>query len=195
MREVRRAFYLPGMTPFVETKHLRIRGYRDADLPLILALWNDPRVQRTGSSECSGLRTAQWATEVLAPQIETALVAVVLELRQPQSEGPTVSQPEADGVVLGDEGAHKFVGYVLLQLDPRGDSTRDAVLAIALSPEWWGRGYGTEALGWTVDHAFQALGLHRISLAVMDCNEPAIALYKKMSASCLSAGDIALTHT
>jgi RimJ/RimL family protein N-acetyltransferase len=155
------------MAPFAETARLRLRAYRDTDLPLVLALWNDPRVQRTGSSEYPRPRTDKWATEVLAPQLEGALVAVILELR-------TDERAE-------DDSDDRFVGYVLLQLEQPQSTRRDAVLAIALSPEWWGRGYGTEALRWTVDHAFRMLGLHRMSLAVMDCNEAAIALYKKMS--------------
>jgi len=41
----------------------------------------------------------------------------------------------------------------------------------------WGHGYGTEATRLMVDHAFGALGLHRVWLAVFEFNERAIRSY------------------
>jgi len=43
----------------------------------------------------------------------------------------------------------------------------------------WGRGYGTEATGLMLDHAFGALGLHRIALFVFEFNERAIRTYRR----------------
>ncbi|MFC4560208.1 GNAT family N-acetyltransferase [Virgibacillus kekensis] len=46
--------------------------------------------------------------------------------------------------------------------------------------EYWGRGYGREALELLLHYAFQELNLHRISLKVFSFNEKAIHLYKKL---------------
>ncbi len=43
----------------------------------------------------------------------------------------------------------------------------------------WGRGYGTEATRLMLDHAFGALGLHRVALFVFEFNERAIRAYKR----------------
>jgi len=43
----------------------------------------------------------------------------------------------------------------------------------------WGRGYGTEATGLMLDHAFGALGLHRIALFVFEFNERAVRAYQR----------------
>ncbi len=43
----------------------------------------------------------------------------------------------------------------------------------------WGRGYGTEATDLMLEHAFDHLGLHRISLTVFAFNERAVASYRK----------------
>jgi RimJ/RimL family protein N-acetyltransferase len=43
----------------------------------------------------------------------------------------------------------------------------------------WSRGYGTEATGLMLDHAFGALGLHRIALFVFEFNERAIRTYRR----------------
>ncbi len=41
----------------------------------------------------------------------------------------------------------------------------------------WARGYGTEATRLMLDHAFGALGLHRVALSVFEFNERAIRSY------------------
>jgi RimJ/RimL family protein N-acetyltransferase len=46
-------------------------------------------------------------------------------------------------------------------------------------PDAWGHGYGTEATDLMLEHAFDHLGLHRISLTVFAYNERAIASYRK----------------
>jgi RimJ/RimL family protein N-acetyltransferase len=44
----------------------------------------------------------------------------------------------------------------------------------------WGHGYGSEATGLMVDHAFGTLGLHRVALAVFAFNERAIRAYRRV---------------
>ncbi|MDQ0159609.1 GNAT family N-acetyltransferase [Alkalibacillus salilacus] len=46
--------------------------------------------------------------------------------------------------------------------------------------EYWGQGYGTEALNLLLNYAFQELNLHRVSLKVFSFNEKAIKLYQKL---------------
>ena len=43
----------------------------------------------------------------------------------------------------------------------------------------WGHGYGTEATALMVEHAFRALGLHRVGLTVFEFNERAIRAYRR----------------
>jgi len=50
-------------------------------------------------------------------------------------------------------------------------------------PDCWGRGYGSEATALMLDHAFGALGLHRVALAVFEYNERAIRAYQKVGFS------------
>ena len=44
----------------------------------------------------------------------------------------------------------------------------------------WGHGYGTEATGLMLEHAFEHLGLHRVALSVFAFNERAIRSYRKV---------------
>lgn len=43
----------------------------------------------------------------------------------------------------------------------------------------WGKGYGTEATDLMLAHAFERLGLHRVSLSVFEFNTRAIRSYEK----------------
>lgn len=56
-----------------------------------------------------------------------------------------------------------------------------AILGLGiLDPTLLGQGYGTEAITLLLKHAFGAMGLHRVSLRVIEFNERAIAAYKKV---------------
>lgn len=46
--------------------------------------------------------------------------------------------------------------------------------------QFWGQGYGTEALKLLLDYAFLEMNLHRVSLRVFAFNEKAIKLYQKI---------------
>ncbi|BFV59094.1 GNAT family protein [Kitasatospora sp. CMC57] len=73
-----------------------------------------------------------------------------------------------DGRYLGD--------LALMDLDR---DNRSAALLIALLPTATGRGLGTEAVRLLLDHAFTAIGLHRVHLEVFDFNLRAQRVYQK----------------
>ncbi len=74
------------------------------------------------------------------------------------------------------QGSDRLVGTCALsQMD--GDNG-SALFHITIGEkDAWGRGYGTEATRIMVAHAFETLGLHRISLSVFAFNERAIRSY------------------
>lgn len=64
----------------------------------------------------------------------------------------------------------------LLHIDP---VHRTAELQIRIArPEARGRGFGTEALGLLLAHAFRDLGLHRVQLHVLSSNHVALCTYE-----------------
>ncbi len=66
---------------------------------------------------------------------------------------------------------------VLNQLDT---PNRSCNLRIMIGPGQVGRGLGSEAIALLVDHAFDTVGLHRISLEVYDFNPRARHVYDKL---------------
>lgn len=57
---------------------------------------------------------------------------------------------------------------------------RHAGLAIDIISEHQGKGYGSEALKWTLDWAFLKAGLHRVELEYMEWNEQVRSLYDRV---------------
>lgn len=92
-------------------------------------------------------------------------------------EGLADRHDRADWAVIRlEDGAH--IGEVVLNdLDGLNESMN---LRIALGGEAArGRGYGTEAIRAVLDHAFDLVGLHRISLDVFSFNPGAQRAYEK----------------
>ncbi|KIK69567.1 hypothetical protein GYMLUDRAFT_79693 [Collybiopsis luxurians FD-317 M1] len=139
----------------LETTNLRLRAVRNADFEQLLNLWNDFRVQKTLSNTYVVPKSMKFE-ELLRTWVSDSLFFCIIETKE-NSE---------------------WVGSIyLFNADSKN---RDAMLSIALLPEFWGRGYATEALRFFVDYSFRELGLHRMSLTVLGNNSAAIKLYKKI---------------
>ena len=79
-------------------------------------------------------------------------------------------------ITHADDG--RYLGEVVLNdLNP---DDRAMNVRIALAPGEPGRGYGTEAMTAVLDHAFGAVGLHRVSLDVFAFNPRAQRSYEKV---------------
>lgn len=77
-----------------------------------------------------------------------------------------------------DRAAGGYLGEVVFNdLDP---DNRSCSFRIALAgPRVFGRGYGTEATRLMLAHAFETVGLHRVSLEVFDFNPRARHVYER----------------
>lgn len=76
------------------------------------------------------------------------------------------------------EARQSFVGEI--RLDRVDFRDRRASLAVGiLDPIALGQGFGTEAISLLLDHAFEVLGLHRLSVRVLAYNHRAIRAYQK----------------
>lgn len=72
----------------------------------------------------------------------------------------------------------RFIGEI--RLDDLRSRERRATLAVGIfDPKRLGEGLGTAAVRLVLDHAFEALGLHRVGLRVLAYNTRAIRCYQK----------------
>ncbi len=77
------------------------------------------------------------------------------------------------------EVAGRCVGSV--RLHSVNEVDHRAILAIGIhDPDLLGQGIGQEAMTLILTHAFDTMGLHRVSLRVLEYNHRAIAAYKKV---------------
>jgi RimJ/RimL family protein N-acetyltransferase len=67
-----------------------------------------------------------------------------------------------------------------INLDVTRWNAREAFVGLGIGPrEFWGRGYGTEAMQLVLEYAFLEVNLHRVSLTVFEYNPRAIRSYEK----------------
>lgn len=72
----------------------------------------------------------------------------------------------------------KMIGTV--GLDDFNWTARNAWVGIGIGDrDYWGRGYGTEAMKLILHYAFTELNLHRVNLTVFEFNKRAIRSYEK----------------
>ncbi|KDQ53666.1 hypothetical protein JAAARDRAFT_136698 [Jaapia argillacea MUCL 33604] len=138
-----------------ETERLILRAYRDSDLGDMLRLRNNPVTQRLMTHDYILPAGIKYIESVQKWATESLFAVIV------------TSKPGGD-----------FMGLCHLQVPSR--KNRDADLGVAFLPEYWGKGYGTEAISFVVEHGFRWLALHRVSLVVYEGNTRAIKVYKNL---------------
>jgi RimJ/RimL family protein N-acetyltransferase len=139
--------------PFLIGTKIYLRPLERADAPQCLGWFNHPAITRM------------------------LLTYRPINLRAEEEFIDKALQSEHDlalGIALKD--ADRLIGGTgLHQIDFKN---RHAGFGIAIGDkEEWGKGYGTEATGLIVQHAFETLNLNRVWLHVYEHNERAIRVY------------------
>jgi RimJ/RimL family protein N-acetyltransferase len=68
----------------------------------------------------------------------------------------------------------------LLDIDRIFWHFRTCGISMAISPQHWGKGYGTEALSLLLNFCFYEINMYRVELSVFSYNTAAIRLYEKV---------------
>ncbi len=134
-----------------------LRAIRRDDLPRLNAFNNDVAVELAGGGD---------------PPLPQSLERLEAEFNSSTSGGGrdgTTFAIEVDGVMVGQ--------CALFNLHPVAHRME---LGITIGDqEYWGKGYGSEAVQLLVDYGFRHHNLHRISLEVHARNERAIRAYSR----------------
>jgi len=137
-----------------ETARLKLRAYKPEDAPVYCEWWNDAKLLALQTTLAVRPTTLEKCQETLKIWVGGSLFYACLETKE-------------DGQLIG-----------MINLWDGEAKNRDYKLAIIIGQPCWGQGYGREALGFLVNHAFKELGLHRISLQVAAGNDRAIRCYE-----------------
>ena len=73
------------------------------------------------------------------------------------------------------------IGQVNLKtIGPAIAHHRLSEISIDILPAYQGKGYGSEAIRWTLDYAFRRTGLHKVKIRAFGWNTGAIRLYERL---------------
>ena len=145
-------------SPGIETERLHMRWLTEADVPLMLAIWNDPTFVRHVGDR--GIRTREQALEELARGAFHSYAEY--------GYGPFHVSQRVDGTPMGVCGL-----YLREHFD-------DPDIGFALLPEFCGRGFGWEAASAVRDYARDVLKLERMIAIVAPENRASIGLLEKL---------------
>jgi RimJ/RimL family protein N-acetyltransferase len=139
-----------------------LRPFRDVDLGAITEAIRDPEVGRlTGSAH---------STEEAADVPDEATLRAWYSTRN--------DQPDRLDLAIIDNGTGSCVGEAVLNEWEEGNESCN--FRILIGPAGRDRGLGTEATRLLLGHAFEALGLHRVSLEVYAFNPRGQRAYEKV---------------
>jgi RimJ/RimL family protein N-acetyltransferase len=135
-------------------KQTRLRAIEREDIPIFVRWFNDPEVRKY--------------LEMYLP-MSVAEEEQWFEAHLKDDTSRIFGIETEEGRLIGNIGLHN--------LDWKN---RNALLGIVIAErEYWGRGYGTDAVTTLLDFAFNEMNLHRVSLFVYEFNERAVRCYEK----------------
>lgn len=138
----------------IQGTKIRLRALEKEDLPRFVGWMNDPETQRFMAVRYPLSMTEEetwW--QRYQERVNDHIFAIETE----------------DGTYIGNVGLHNVEA-----------ENRRAGLGIMIGhKDYWGRGYGTDAIRALLGWAFGYLNLHRVYLTVYDYNQRAIRSYEK----------------
>ena len=132
----------------------RLRAIEREDIPTFVRWFNDPEVRRYLEMylPMSKAEEEQWFERYLK-----------------DDSSRFFGIETCDGVLIGNVGLHSIDW-----------KNRSAVLGVVIAEkEYWGKGYGSDAITTLLRFVFGEMNLHRIHLSTFEFNERAISCYEK----------------
>jgi RimJ/RimL family protein N-acetyltransferase len=144
--------------PVLETARLRLRPLADGDVPALFAIFKDPETMR------------YWTSPAMT---DIAEAEALLRDIERHAKAETLFQwgiaRRDDDLVIGT--------CTLFRIDR---DHRRGEIGYILRRDHWGRGLANEALSALLDHAFGALGLHRLEADIDPRNTESIRLVERL---------------
>jgi [ribosomal protein S5]-alanine N-acetyltransferase len=124
------------------TARLLLREFQSDDWPAVLAYQIDPRY----------LRYYAWAGRTAADVQRFVQMFIDQQHEEPRTRYQLALCRRESGDLIGNFGIRRPAAW-----------SHDAEIGYELSPDHWGHGYATEAVGAILRFGFEDLGLHRIA--------------------------------
>jgi len=145
----------------LEGRRVRLRSFELSDVDEIMKYWNSVELRRLLGSVDRG---------PAARNEEEEWIRSTWKQRQERRAFTFALEAMADNKLIGGTG--------LFNIDW---TSRSAEVGISIyTPEYWGKGYGTEAMNLILGFAFRDLNLNRVQLEAFDFNKRAQKCYLKV---------------
>jgi len=152
-------------------QRIRLRTMEKRDLPFLLSLWNDPRVMRYAGAK----QGKRWSEKPM----ETWYQRYLKKAEPEQREEIQLIIELQDGTRIGESGCGKRrKGWSCKGYAPPQDKLV-GMTDVKLVPNYWGKGYGTEAMREVVKYLFAKTPLDIILVPPHRENIAAIRVYEK----------------
>jgi RimJ/RimL family protein N-acetyltransferase len=126
---------------------------------------NDPNTYAQGTNRLLVPLTPDDIDKSTEGMAKSRLAVIMCFPAGAQNGGPMVSTP---------------IGSLHLYTHPISHHYRFCTLGITLAAQYQGKGYGAEAINWTLDWAFRVAGMHAVRLVVFSFNERAVRLSERL---------------
>lgn len=94
-------------------------------------------------------------------------------------ENRILNSISSESYIIEEREGKRAIGITSLTNIDTKNRNAECIIDIG-EKDYWGMGYGTEALKILLEYAFLELNLHRVSLRVFSFNEKAIHIYNKL---------------
>lgn len=153
-------------------------------------LYNDPVILGQAYDDLFKPQSRSMSSDLFTPWIKDKLLAVLICL--PSSDPMKVAEsPDGEVRPGGDETNEGRktprppklapIGAVTLTRGiPEFQQHRRTDLGVMIAQPYRGKGYGSEAINWAVDWAFEFAGLHRVTITAVEFNDGAVKLYESL---------------
>lgn len=150
----------------------------DTDLSLFIKMHKDPEMFQNSTARIPVPQNTEGARRFMK-HVEESYLGVVIAL-------PTATATTADNLLQQSEtkdlaSSTTPIGVLFLTGSPTHLAHhRNTDLGIDILPEFQGKGYGSEAIRWALDWAFDTAGMHRMTIRTFEYNEGARRLYPRL---------------
>lgn len=149
--------------PELESRHLRLSAFREADTEELHALWNDRQVRRY-------LRDDRIVSlELAAETVQASLASVEVE-----GLGMWTATEKRTGALVGFCGFRRIVG------------SSEVELLYGLWPRFWGGGLATEASAVAIDWLFTTHSLDRVVAGGDAANDASFRVMRRLGMTLLA---------
>ncbi len=164
----------PAGDQLLRSKDIRLTSVTEADLPTLTRWHESGEFLRLMDASIAYPKPKTQLTEWLA-DYEKSKTGFLFAIR------PAEATSTADGGAAGAGDTAAAGGEILgwIEISEILWNCGTAWLGLALGPDHWDMGLGSQAVRLAVNYAFSELNLRRLQLTVFDYNHRAIAVYER----------------